>query len=718
MTRRLHLKNPFWLLFLVSFLLWLFSFREFLLNHRGLTSDAISYFSHTKFYLDSIRQGVYPLWNFMWGNGAPNEFFLRRISVYNPFIYLTILLTSVGVPCTSAYLLYLSVYYFVGMIGFYLLAKELFRERTAAFTAFLLLLFSSLGMRVFDSFFLLIGIPIIWFFYFLVSFSRQPQRHTLLGLIFTLVILATTYIPFYFLMIFLSFVSCYIIICFKDLKIILLGYGKFIRNNKLFVCFCVVSLMLALVPAALFYIDSKQGEFVLPMRQAEGAPAKDVAQVKQDWINAWAILEELIYSSYYLDNLRRFQFPVLYIPLFAYVLLFLGVLTRLNKLIVFLFVWGLFVLLVGIPNAPLYPFLSQHIFFFKYFRNLHFLLWIVLLPVFILFLVEQFRSFLSAEPNSKREKLFRNSFIIVVHLGLAVFLFSQPKQILSSYFVIALSLIFFLNYKTLDRLKKSRTGLALLLLVIVVQPLEVYHYLPRQSGSKGTYKYEFSGIKFSYTDTEDRPKVRHYDLSNKVDLEEAITRKPSPISIYMGTRWYSFLLQNIDLTILEKYWKSKFIIYDSVEVVDDSDINLPKIARAFALNRNSAFIASAPLPDKKIKPSSAVFQQILGESDQFRVLKFNTNEVRFKIKFDQPKFIVYNDNFHTGWKAFIDGQRAELVRANISFKGLWVPAGEHVVHLRFGTLLRYWLNIGLLLFFEGIFVYLLWLTYIHFKNET
>ena len=262
MSRRLF----FIVLFFSAFILWMFCFRGFLLNRLALTFDAISYYDHIKYFVDNISRGIYPLWDPAWNCGVANEFFLRRFGAYNPFFLLISLFTNLGFSYPQAYLLFLAAYYFIGMSGFYLLAKRVFADRAMAFTAALLLMFSALGTRLFDSYILLAFIPVVWFFYFLLAFGQRPQRWSFLGVTFALMIILTTYLPFYFLTIFGMFIVCYLFVYWKYLRGIISSTLGFLRKNKFFVFLCLLALGVSLLPGALFYRAAGKGDVVFPSR--------------------------------------------------------------------------------------------------------------------------------------------------------------------------------------------------------------------------------------------------------------------------------------------------------------------------------------------------------------------------------------------------------------------------------------------------------------------
>ena len=54
-------KEFLWLI--PPLLLWMFLFRGFFAGQLALDGDGPSYFYRIQYHLDSMRQGVYPLWN-------------------------------------------------------------------------------------------------------------------------------------------------------------------------------------------------------------------------------------------------------------------------------------------------------------------------------------------------------------------------------------------------------------------------------------------------------------------------------------------------------------------------------------------------------------------------------------------------------------------------------------------------------------------------------
>ncbi|NCB50193.1 MAG: hypothetical protein EOM53_05945 [Alphaproteobacteria bacterium] len=270
------------------------------------------------------------------------------------------------------------------------MTRRLTADISSAFLAAVLLLFSAFSTRIFDSYMLFVSVPIIWFFYFVVSFFQKSGRFHVLGVTFCLMLLMTTYIPFYFLVALLSFLVVFALVYFSALVVIWNRFVTFFCSHKFFVSACALTVLLVTLPGALFFLEAGKGKIEVSGRHYNTKETHGLA-VQNQAEDSWAVPEEFYFSAYYSD-LRRIVLAIVYVPCFAFIPLILGAGIRISRLMIFLALWSGVIFLFTSPFAsPLYVFLRTHIFLFKYFRNLHFFLWFVLIPIFVLFVAEQFR---------------------------------------------------------------------------------------------------------------------------------------------------------------------------------------------------------------------------------------------------------------------------------------------------------------------------------------
>jgi len=687
----------FWLVGGLTVLVWIFCFRVFLLREAPLISDAVSFYDHLKFYIDNISIGVYPLWDPLWSCGSPNEFFLRRIGPFNPLLLLLAIPYKLGLSYWAVFASFITFYYFLGMVGFYKLALEVLKDKKSALLAFVLLTFSSLGTRVFDSYIMMFMTPTIWFFYFLLVFGRTMQKYALAGLVFCVMLLMTTYIPFYFFVIALTFALFFLLVFPKESRDFLFHLIQFIRRNPWFFLLCLAAVAMSFIPGFMFFKQAGQGTFAMPLRHFN-AGTQNVLSVESDVATYWAIPEDLLFSLFYLEDLRLFDFAVFYVPVLSLLFLVLGLFTHTNRKLAFMFIWGFFLFLMGSPYlVPVYDFLHRHVFFFKYFRNLHFFLWLVILPLLILFVVEQLRLFFNMIADDKRRKMMALYFVVAVHLAFAAFLFWRDSFNYSTWAVVVMSLLLF------AAVLWGRVSLwvfyGLCFILVAVEPIEAYHHLSRNvSKYLALSVYDQATPDFQYTRGQ-----KTILLVDSQDLTQETTARNNPL--YFGTQWYNLLWDNVDFLVLKDYTFVKFILYDRVVSFDEQKQDLKTLEQTWRQQANLAYIPPVEMnaalkelnrPANSVAATPLVIEK---ESEQFYVSKSDVNTIRLATKLTVDKFLVFNDGYYPGWHAFLNDKPVMLYRANVAFKGIFLPAGRNVVEFRFGEPWRYRVEIFLLMFY-------------------
>lgn len=650
-----------------AFLVWAYYLRDFLLARKDSVSDAKAYYEHFYYFINNIARGVFPLWEPSRGLGTPVEFFMRRIGEFNPLYLVIILFNKCGFSYIQSYMFFLGSYYLLGMAGFYLLAHRLCQSKPAAFLAYMLLLFSSLGTRMFDSYILLVIVPMIWFFYFLVSFAASPKRHHFWGIVFTVMVLLTTYIPFYFFTILITFLVTFLLFYGNRLRPIWGAWSAFFKSSRLLVICGLASVMLSVSPYWFFYRDLQRGELILPERHSESSLDIEIG-VGEKTVTKWGIEEDLAFATHFQDY-RDFEFAIMYVSIFGFIILTLIAFTNVTKRFLFFLAWSCLVLLISSPRGtPIYEFLYQHVFYYKYFRNLHFFLWMMLLPVFILSLAEQFRVMLDAYPKTRPRKILILFFAVLVHMGFLAELYMQGNAIVSSYVSVILSLLFFTAYYAGLLQGRHKTFLVLLLVLTAAQPAEVYFYLNKNSADLKTYVAQLYSYRKDYlylTLPTTQQRQRLIEEQQAVGMDQlASVIEPKASSVYMGVKGVNLLRDNLNVRIFERFSRAKMLLYDEVEWVDEDNFDLRRSGMMLAQNKNIAFVSSENFltdaydkKDKKKWRSKFVGKKEGNQSfessaeivtDDFpavRLVKFDINSLKLKTALSSWKFLVYNDAF-------------------------------------------------------------------------
>ena len=68
------------------------------------------------------------------------------------------------------------------------------------------------------------------------------------------------------------------------------------------------------------------------------------------------------------------------------------------------------------------------------------------------------------------------------------------------------------------------------------------------------------------------------------------------------------------------------------------------------------------------------------------ILSYEPQEVVVKTESEQPKLLFLSDNYYPGWKATVDGDEVEVMRANYTFRAVALTPGGHEVRFYFDSL--------------------------------
>ena len=703
----------------LPFFVWTFLFRGFLSGQSLILHDTFELYANIKFYLNSLQGGVYPLWDPFQFWGAPFELRLLQFGPFNPFLFLTVLFNKLGLSFYQAFMCYFAMYYFLGLLGFYRLARSIFNDSLLAYLAYLFLMFSSFGMNIFTQIqTLFLYVPAVWYFYFLVEFCKEWRKSDLSGLTFSLMIILTTYVPFYWATVFILSFIFFAVIYFREFKALPGRFRKFCRKNIAAVSVCLFALAVSAAIPAMIYRDSRGSDYVIPSRHTdEGRILKDNLKMDYEEIKGGGagvrMAFEDLFSGFREADFRNDGF--IYFPAFVFIILFLSALTKMNKRALFFLGTGFTLFLISLGEAAvLHRFLFEHVFFFKLFRNIYFLSPFLLSIVF-LYAAEQFALII----NGKNILGGRPAFLAgaAVFLGSVFFFFlcRQEAVPVSSYLTVGPSLLFFalIFFKRLS--VKSPSFFAALLILVLMQPLEVLSYYNNNA------RYFRSGIleksirqdtvspRFSFT----RPKQYVKDYQNgdsehdpKYFLSSSsIMMQDSPgfITDHHGypARWSYLLSQKTPEEDYREYVQHKFLLYDTVEFTPQKDLPLEGEAARLKNLVNPAWVFSPAgteeSPAENHRPSKAA---VIGEnSGIIEVLRFDANTLNFAVQLEEARFLVYNDSFHSGWRVAVNGKPQKLYRANIAFKGVWVPAGKSLISFSFYSPGRYALYFSVLALF-------------------
>lgn len=86
-------------------------------------------------------------------------------------------------------------------------------------------------------------------------------------------------------------------------------------------------------------------------------------------------------------------------------------------------------------------------------------------------------------------------------------------------------------------------------------------------------------------------------------------------------------------------------------------------------------------------------------------IKYTATDTSWRVHTSSIGYLVNSDSYYPGWQALVDGQPARLFRANLAFRAVQVPAGDHTVEFRYAPLsvaLGALLSLGSMIVLAGV----------------
>lgn len=714
---------------ILPFLFYLFVCRDFVCGLIPISGDTAAHYTFTKYFINNLANGVMPLWEPFTYAGRP---FLALINggMLSPFIFLIWIGTFIGLTYYQAYIVFILFYFFLGALGFYVLSREVLKSDFYAFLAYAALLFSGIGLMVFNQIYLLfIFVPSMWFAAFLVRFVRRFQKSDFLGVFFSAIIMELSYYPFYLLTVCIVFALVFALFYVRRLKFVFVRTLGFLKANPWCFVFCFLAIIIASMPLFMYKMRDSRGEMIAPVRHPGCTPPgsyKDCfegGQLRFAEVGTFGTLGERVSFAELFANLDKHSYMVddfFYIPIFCLIWIFLGLFTPMDRLkkVVLFSTFLIFLISLGC-TSPVHQFLFDHVFYFQYFRNFFFFM-AYLIPLIVLFAVIQLRSIIKYNPQNR---LRLAVLVVLLHIGFFMMAQSQGDLIQSSYVVILGSLVFFVP--VIYGFKRPSMVLCVLILLLI-QPVQVWIEYKKDASIISDQLFTDHVLpQFKFQRPDDSRshgrifRFRDFDFESNLTMSDSDGRFmtiPDSVSL-----WHFLLMTQKDSSAYLSYIGNKFYLYDSVRFYNLKDLpSLSEVKKSFTPDAKSAYVFDSNLPegefkDRKLSGSVNSIVRIPQETESFKVRKFTVNEISVDYRLDTSKFLVYTDSFSSDWQGSIDGKKEAIYRANGAAKGMFLPAGQHSFKMVYIPFPGVGMNWFVLIFMTG---YLLILVSMLIKENT
>ncbi len=656
----------FYSLILTCFI-WLALFKDFIFIHVNFYKDSYTNFCYFKYFFNSLFDGHIPLWDPYLFLGRP-FLSLGLAGMLNPVALLVFALHFLGLNYVQLYVIYLIVCFFFGILGSFLLGRIILKHDSYALIFVWLVTFSGFGCMLFREIYItLLFITAVWFFVFFLKFFSTFTLKDFWGMIFTLMLAETTYYPFYFI----CLISVFLIVAALLFPQAVLeqakGFFHFIRRHKIPMLSGILGIVLAMAPLFLVQRLNAAGEINSSSRhslklcgQAPSSAAMQYNEIayENSLANDFGSGEQFAHFSY-----LTLEQEVAYMPLFCYLILLISLPVLFDRKKLAMFLMALMLFLIGLAGAtPVYKFLFEHIFFFKYFRNLFFFLAYVM-PLMALFASAQLKSMEEQFSNPARRWTYI-VYITLAHLGFYLLLRSYGCIFPVSYITVILSLLLFTA--VILGAFKNRNILLLMGLgaVLMLEPAMFIKYFQANTPAMPSYPlpYHHDPFRFHYVRPEADPVDQLYGpyadsmypiFASLQDSSGKITFPPDFIHQSIADFYCHVPLRQIPATI-----RYKLALYDN--------------------ETGSPDIVPRPLLD---------------DSDVLNITHFDPNSLTLAAHFPKKQFLVYRDAYSRFWKAFINGREADIHLTQYAFKGVLVPAGKSIVEFRYAPYGGEWIYI-------------------------
>lgn len=146
--------------------------------------------------------------------------------------------------------------------------------------------------------------------------------------------------------------------------------------------------------------------------------------------------------------------------------------------------------------------------------------------------------------------------------------------------------------------------------------------------------------------------------------------------------------------------KDVVLDWEKFELVFDADptVNIYRnknaLPRAFVVHRSEAvssqeeaFIAIHrddfdPATEVVIEKGQTLMPEQIGNSET-RIISYSNNEIRLEASTSLPGYLVMSEVYYPGWHVEVDGNPAELKRANYAFRAVLLTPGMHQIRFYF-----------------------------------
>jgi len=123
-------------------------------------------------------------------------------------------------------------------------------------------------------------------------------------------------------------------------------------------------------------------------------------------------------------------------------------------------------------------------------------------------------------------------------------------------------------------------------------------------------------------------------------------------------------------------------LFRAIEILPDDDVLARLKDPAFNPNEK-AIVSRESLPAGETGDPRSLVGATAVPFSAAQISRYESQLVRIEAEVPAPALLVLNDANYPGWRAYVNGQPAALVKANYLFRGVLLPAGKSTVEFKY-----------------------------------
>jgi len=181
-------------------------------------------------------------------------------------------------------------------------------------------------------------------------------------------------------------------------------------------------------------------------------------------------------------------------------------------------------------------------------------------------------------------------------------------------------------------------------------------------------------------------------------VDEANTRRQLSHLVHMGDHTLAYRSEDLAVYLNHDALPRVFVVHSARAVPDD--------AQTLRILREPAF-------DPLVEVLLAAEQVGTGQpptmgADKAELLTYDTGRIAVEVQAATDGYLVLTDTWYPGWRARVDGQESPVLRADLIFRAVQVPAGEHMVEFTYAPgsfRVGLWVSAAALFVLSGLWVW-------------